>query len=89
MIREKTDRYFPFYWTHNTFAEGGGKIHISHGTSTRALCGFDRETHLCNEVFLEDSPFDTLEDYISQPDPDKCICQRCKRIMTKILNSQK
>ena len=72
--------YYPIYYTHGTYAEGGRKVHIRRDGSTRCLCGFGTETHLCNEVFME-KPFDNIVAYIQQPDPEKNICQRCRSIL--------
>ena len=80
MTPEELLNYHPIYYTHGNYYEGGRKIHIRHDDSTKCLCGFDTETHLCNEVFLE-KPYDNIIAYIQQPDPDKCICQRCKSIL--------
>lgn len=88
MTAEECLEYYPVYYTHGTFAEGGRKIHIRHEDSTRCLCGFDTETRLCNEVFME-KPYDNIVAYIQQPDPKKNICQRCRNILiSKILKEE-
>lgn len=76
----KIDDVVPIYDTHNLYSEGyGRKIHILNYNTGRCLCGY--ESIMYNEVFLDGNPYNTIVDYISQPDPDKNICQRCKNIL--------
>lgn len=77
-LDECGERYYPVSDTHNTFAEGGRKIHIKDSVTGRCLCGY--EPSWANEVyFAQDWP--TMVDYILQPDPDGNICKRCKNIL--------
>ena len=69
---------FPVFNTHNTFAEGGRKIHLHNYDTGRCLCGYD--AGLFSEVDLSQFNDDLIE-YIAQPDPDGNICLRCKSIL--------
>ena len=35
------DNIFPIFYTHNTYYEGGGKIHLFNEKTGKCLCGFD------------------------------------------------
>lgn len=77
---------YPVYDTHNTFYEGGRKIHLMNEETGRCLCGY--EPCFFNEVYLDNPylPYRTTLDYITQPDPDGNLCTTCKRIyVNKIL----
>lgn len=74
--------YYPIYYTHNAYFEGGRKTHIFNENTGKCLCGFQTVIH--NIVFYEDH-FKDIVGFISQPDPDKCICQRCKQILINSL----
>ena len=75
------NRYRPCYDTHNTFHEGGRKIHIMDGDTGQCLCGY--KPWLYNEVNLDypGSPYKNAPEYARQPDPDGNICKRCKEIL--------
>lgn len=71
---------YPVYDTHNTFYEGGRKIHLMNEETGRCLCGY--EPAFFNEVNLghPDSPYKSTLEYVAQPDPDGNLCLRCKEI---------
>lgn len=71
---------YPVYDTHNTFYEGGRKIHLMNEKTGRCLCGY--KPAFFNEVNLghPDSPYKSTLEYVSQPDPDGNLCLRCKEI---------
>lgn len=71
---------YPVYDTHNTFAEGGHKVHLMNEETGRCLCGY--EPMFYNEVFLDypKSPYKSTLEYVCQPDPDGNLCLRCKEI---------
>ncbi len=71
---------YPVYDSHNTFYEGGRKIHLMNEETGRCLCGY--EPCFFNEVNLDNPylPYRTTLDYITQPDPDRNLCLRCKEI---------
>lgn len=66
------------YDTHNSYIEGGRKIHILNEDTGKCLCGYS--PFLFNECDLSLFHNDLVE-FIAQPDPDKNFCQRCKAIM--------
>lgn len=71
------------YDTHNTYAEGGRKIHVLNYRTGRCLCGYG--TELRQEVDL--SHFrGNLSAYMQQADPDGNICLRCKDILARRLD---
>lgn len=70
----------PIYDTHNTFAEGGRKIHILNEHTRKCLCGY--RPGFFYEVDIS-FYHDSVTDYISQPDTDGNICRRCKVIFSK------
>lgn len=80
----KIEDVIPIYDTHNLYSEGyGRKIHILNYKTDRCLCGY--EPSMYNEVFLDRNPYNNIVEYVSQPDPDKNICQRCKEILVNKL----
>lgn len=74
------DNIFPIFYTHNTYYEGDGKIHLFNEKTGKCLCGFDIK--LFFEVDYKHD-FKTLNDYVMQPDPDGCFCKRCKNIFLR------
>ena len=76
-------KVYPCYDTHNTFFEGGHKVHLMNEETGRCLCGYEPMFH--NEVLLDhpESPYKSTLEYVCQPDPDGNICLRCKDILTK------
>lgn len=75
-------RFYPIYDTHNTFAEGGHKIHIKDYDTGKCLCGY--EPWLPNGIDYEEQ-WGNIVNYLSQPDPDGNLCKRCKQIMINAL----
>jgi hypothetical protein len=72
----ETPRFFAMYSTHDNFSTGvGRKVHIA-DESGKVLCG-------CNDYFGV-SAID--EEWINQPDPDKELCQKCKKSALKQLS---
>ena len=76
---------YPVYDTHNTFYEGGRKIHLMNEETGRCLCGY--EPGYFNEVNLGHpySQYKSTLEYVSQPDPDGNLCLRCKEIFVNRL----
>lgn len=74
------NKVYPVYDTHNTFYEGGRKIHLMNEETDRCLCGY--EPTFFDEVNLDHpkSPYKSILGYMSQPDPDGNLCLRCKEI---------
>lgn len=81
-------KVYPCYDTHNTFAEGGHKVHLMNEETGRCLCGY--EPMFYNEVFLDypESPYKSTLEYVCQPDPDGNICFRCKDILARRLDTE-
>ncbi len=75
-------RFYPICDTHNTFAEGGHKIHIKDYDTGKCLCGY--EPWLPNGIDYEER-WGNIVNYLSQPDPDGNLCKRCKQIMINAL----
>ena len=75
-------RFYPIRDTHNTFAEGGHKIHIKDYDTGKCLCGY--EPWLPNGIDYEER-WGNIVNYLSQPDPDGNLCKRCKQIMINAL----
>ena len=71
---------YPVFDTHNTFCEGGRKMHLMNWETGRCLCGY--KPGFFNEVNLDhpESPYKSTLEYVSQPDPDRNLCLRCKEI---------
>ena len=87
-IEELNQHYYPFYYTHNRYDEGGRKIHICEDGKMKGLCGFDKETHLCNEIIFDSSSYKNMLEWMTQPDPDLNICQRCKEILLNKIETE-
>lgn len=63
-------RFFAMYSTHDNHDSGyGRKVHIA-DESGDVLCGYE-------DMF---GVTEIDEQWINQPDPDKNLCQKCKRI---------
>lgn len=73
------------YNTHNTYYEGGNKIHIMNEETGRCICGYDPGLYQEIDLETEHAAFvdHSLIKYVSQPDPDGNICERCKNILLK------
>ena len=79
-MEKNIEQFVPAYDTHNLFCEGyGRKIHVLNNYSGKCLCGY--ESGMLNEVSLDGNPYNDIVEWITQPDPDKNICQRCKSIL--------
>jgi len=76
-----TEDLVPICYTHNTFYEGGRKIHILNLYTSRCLCGYN--PWFFNEI--DTSPVGGLTGFVTQPDPDGNLCLRCKEIAVKRL----
>ena len=74
--------YYPISYTHDNYDNGGRKIDILNEEAGKCLCGF--EPFLYNAVFYEEQ-FGHIVAYIAQPDPGKCLCQKCKQILINSL----
>lgn len=75
-------RYYPVIDTHNSFCEGGHKVHIKDYDTGKCLCGY--EPWLASAIDYEEV-WGNIVNYLSQPDPDTNICQRCKQMMINAL----
>lgn len=73
------------YNTHNAYFEGGNKIHIMNYETGRCLCGYDPGCYQVVDLDCKQAAYvdHSLIKYVSQPDPDNCICERCKNILLK------
>ena len=76
-------RYYPVFDSHNLYSEGfGRKIHIIDDETGKCLCGYEP---CCTSAVDYITHWGGIVNYLSQADPDKNFCQRCKHIMINAL----
>ena len=76
-------RYYPIIETHDSYCEGGRKIHFKDADSGKCLCG--HTAYLASAIDYEPQ-WGNIVNYLAQPDPDKNLCQRCKQILINALD---
>lgn len=85
-------KLYPYFYTHNTYSEGGRKTHIRADDGRAALCGF--QPFLGNMPGLrlrgqgEEVPDYITEEWLRQADPDGEVCSKCRKAANKIMNIQ-
>ena len=73
-------RLFTYVYTHNTYHEGGRKIHITKfedELESLSLCGIFKPYNITCEIDLA---------WLMQPDPSGDVCDKCKAIAMRLLN---
>lgn len=78
------NKLIPVFDSHGYSYEGGRKIHLLDTSKNKCLCGY----HPALFDVVDLSYYKNLTDYMSQPDPDGAICQRCKKSIQKNITKQ-
>jgi len=68
---------YTYVTTHNSFHEGGRKVHVTELGTGKALCGY-------KNLYSPTAQIDV--DWLNQPDADGNMCQKCKKIALRLLN---
>ena len=68
---------YTYVTTHNSFHEGGRKVHVTELGTGKALCGYENLYSPTAEVDVK---------WLNQSDTEGNMCKKCKYIALRLLN---